>query len=333
VSARSKSNRAKNVTDLSDQNLLVSHHTNFWSEDEPGQWLCYDFKSMKVRPTHYEVLGLDNNSSNWRPESWVVEGSNDGKSWIEFDSREKATLSTFSISRSETVRMIRFRQTGPNNGEKHSLVLSGFEVFGSLFDLEATLKRFPVVPRQPQRVAQNRSEQFFPFTSEYFRDIIWHLTEQCGGNPHNRGAIVASAKSDKGSVPVQKAAELTNEAIFFVGRSCFWPRDEPDQWLCYDFKEKKVKPTHYAIMGLLGSSGWRPKRWVIEGSNDGSSWIELNRREDSEPSAFPVSRSEAVQMVRIRQIGLNACQKPSHALVLSGFEVFGSLVNRRLGEQ
>jgi hypothetical protein len=27
----------------------------FWSKHEPGQWICLDFKTLRIEPTHYTI--------------------------------------------------------------------------------------------------------------------------------------------------------------------------------------------------------------------------------------------------------------------------------------
>jgi hypothetical protein len=53
----------KNVTDLTSDSY-------FHSQSEPGQWVCWNFREMRVRPTDctIEAYGL---------KSWVVDGSLD----------------------------------------------------------------------------------------------------------------------------------------------------------------------------------------------------------------------------------------------------------------
>jgi hypothetical protein len=74
--------------------------------------------------------------------------------------------------------------------------------------------------------------------------------------------------------------------------------------------------------------------WTLEGSRDGSEWIELDRRKNNTDlnsqgatATFPVSRSDEVQMIRLRQIGKNSSN--SDYLTVSAIEVFGVLVESK----
>jgi hypothetical protein len=71
-----------------------------WTE---YQWGCWDFGHRRVDPTHYTIKGQ---RSRW----WVVEGSQDGRSWTELDRRagaEEATEGPFAISTRMECRFIR----------------------------------------------------------------------------------------------------------------------------------------------------------------------------------------------------------------------------------
>jgi hypothetical protein len=123
-------------------------------------------------------------------------------------------------------------------------------------------------------------------------------------------------------------------AADFMSNRIFRSDGDGSQWLCYDFLKLKVRLTHYTIKthstaALVGLNN--PKDWVIEGSNDGKKWVELDRRKNnkdlndfSAAKVFQVASSEPVSMIRLRQIGRN--HKGSKDLVAEAFEVFGSLL-------
>jgi hypothetical protein len=68
------------------------------------------------------------------------------------------------------------------------------------------------------------------------------------------------------------------------------------------------------------------KNWAVDGSDDGTLWTEIDRRENnSDPfsvKTFAVSRSGSFRKIQMGQTG------PNHgdsSLVLSAFEVFGAV--------
>jgi hypothetical protein len=62
-----------NLADLTSLNI-------FLSENKPGQWICWDFREMRICPTHYAVTVQF-------LKSCLVESSMDGTNWTEIDRR------------------------------------------------------------------------------------------------------------------------------------------------------------------------------------------------------------------------------------------------------
>jgi hypothetical protein len=100
--------------------------------------------------------------------------------------------------------------------------------------------------------------------------------------------------------------------------------DRPGQRICLDFKTLRIEPTHYTMRSFS------LKSWAVEGSDDGASWTEIDRRENNSDlsikgtvKTFVVSRSGSFGRIRLRQTG------PTHIgdnqLGVSAFEVFGAV--------
>jgi hypothetical protein len=53
-------------------------------------------------------------------------------------------------------------------------------------------------------------------------------------------------------------------------------KDEPNSWICVDFKEKRLRLQHYTLKSPDG--GCYCTDWVIEGSSDGSAWTLIDER-------------------------------------------------------
>jgi hypothetical protein len=123
---------AKNIADLKAKSA-------FTSSQLPDQWVCYDFKPHSVLPTHYSVRSFDGRPHSEHPKEWVLEGSEDGVTWIILDQQEKNFLldgrdriGSFQIAEPRLVHMIRFRQIGPNHLGNDYLIISALEIFGSI---------------------------------------------------------------------------------------------------------------------------------------------------------------------------------------------------------
>ena len=128
VTARTRTDMAKNVAELGTE--------YYQSKNRRDQWLCYDFKDWRVTPTSYSLRAFDCQY----PVSWVIEVSKES-SWEVIDrpiqSRDLTApfqTANFSIpSRlTEGVRFIRIRQTEKNSEGFDELVLTAFEIFGTL---------------------------------------------------------------------------------------------------------------------------------------------------------------------------------------------------------
>jgi hypothetical protein len=97
---------------------------------------------MKVKPTHYSIRSYYNSGVNYHHlKTWTVEGSNYGTAWIRLDERTNNrelnsanAVETLAISQPQPVRMIRLQETGPNHADPNDLIISSFEVFGTLLE-------------------------------------------------------------------------------------------------------------------------------------------------------------------------------------------------------
>jgi hypothetical protein len=93
-----------------------------------------------VNLTHYSIRSsYDGRVSHENLKSWAIEGSLDGNTWIELDRKEpndqlndENLVRTFALAHHKEVQIVRLRQTGKNHGGYDTLLLSAFEVFGSL---------------------------------------------------------------------------------------------------------------------------------------------------------------------------------------------------------
>jgi hypothetical protein len=114
----------KNVADL-------TSYVWFLSNDEPGQWICWDFHKMRLCPTHYTIR-------TYELKSWVVEASLDGENWTEIDRKtnnqdfKNMNTVSFSVSKPVESRFIRLTQTGKRHCGDDILDLYAVEFFGTL---------------------------------------------------------------------------------------------------------------------------------------------------------------------------------------------------------
>jgi hypothetical protein len=152
--------------------------------------------------------------------------------------------------------------------------------------------------------------------------IIAYLTQYCGGNVDDKNFVKITASStDRGNCKTLADFGIISE---------FHTNNTPNSWVSYDFQRMKVIVTSYSIRSRPESASHFPLSWILEGSRDGTNWVELDRRENdstfkqaSQIAHFECRRtdSQAMRMIRLRLTGKN-----SHGydfLCISGFEVFG----------
>jgi hypothetical protein len=151
--------------------------------------------------------------------------------------------------------------------------------------------------------------------------IISYLTRKHGGNVHDKGIVTITSQSvyeDNPKYATRSVADLASD-------SYFWSKDEPGQWVCWDFHEMRVHPTRYTIRSdeLI--------TWVIESSLDGEGWTEIDRKTDNNDfedmygmGSFAVSNSAECRFIRLTQTGVDAAGFDD--LLISAFELFGTLL-------
>jgi hypothetical protein len=123
TSVRDDDHAVRNVADLTSDSW-------FYSKDELGQWICWDFHEMRVHPTDYTIIscGL---------KSWVVESSLDGEAWTEIDRKTDSLnfdTAWYAVSNSAECRFIRLTQTGQRHYGYDYLSICAFEFFGTLLE-------------------------------------------------------------------------------------------------------------------------------------------------------------------------------------------------------
>jgi hypothetical protein len=160
-----------------------------------------------------------------------------------------------------------------------------------------------------------RSKVDFPMEVPNSTDgIIAYLTKKHGGNVHSRGIVTITSKSVGGAGTAPgNVADLTSESLF---RS----KDEPGQWICWDFGEMRVRPTHYTLRA------WGMRSWITEASADNKNWQPIDRQTNStyfkslSTVSFPISNATECRFLRLTE---HSDDRPTMALRV--VEFFGTL--------
>jgi hypothetical protein len=164
----------------------------------------------------------------------------------------------------------------------------------------------------------------YPYVAGHeFQGIVNALTKKCGGNVHEKGIVNITASSDASN----KAFRVANH-----GWNNYWySTSQPNSWICFDFKEKRISLEHYTLKSG-GDSGQHLVEWEMEGSNDCTTWTTLDKRNTQELNGNYIvktfecsseNRSKSFRYMRLRQTGRNSSN--ADYLQLCSIEFFASL--------
>jgi hypothetical protein len=134
---------AKNAADLETDSCFWSAYRGF-SSDIPhtrNNWVRYDFKETRIVPTHYAIRTHPFGPGNGHLKSWLVETSADGECWREVAREEDngqlngpSRTGTFAVADGGRCRFIRLVNIGRNHFGQDNILISAWEIFGSLIE-------------------------------------------------------------------------------------------------------------------------------------------------------------------------------------------------------
>jgi len=195
--------------------------------------------------------------------------------------------------------------------------------------VEAGQKKPTLLGRRAKEFAPSESllrwDNARPWQECPLRGIIAHLTQECGGNVHDRKVVSVTSNGVYGKAAVHSpahAADLDTDSIF--DSVC-----QQEAWLCYDFMGHEVTVTHYAIRSYSGiTGGCNLRSWAVDASKDGGRWQEIDRQDNCDDlraaggiAIFLVAKPQSARMVRLRRTGFN--HQGSLNFHISAFELFG----------
>ena len=168
-----------------------------------------------------------------------------------------------------------------------------------------------------------RLKRFNYNSSDEFNGIISHLKRKCGGNVHEKGVVNIKASSN--------GRNQCHQLVDYGTIDVWHTKNEPNSWVSFDFKEKKVSLSSYTLKSHAYWDRGHPVQWEIEGSNDESSWVSLDSRNTWEQCGKGVVKNyscnkgnhDFYRFIRMRQTGKNSSGE--HYLVFSQIELFGKL--------
>jgi hypothetical protein len=152
------------------------------------------------------------------------------------------------------------------------------------------------------------------------------LEEVSEGNLHDLGIVTLTTKSNSGADWSDPKHILHSDSD-----TAFQSADEPNQWICCDFHDRRVVPAFLQI----GTNGPLPLSIEVEGSIDGDDWTRFHCSlgVDSCSSVcwqiLGCSR-EGYRFVRMTQIGMNS--EGNHRLDIQWLDFGGTILDDR-GEE
>ena len=192
--------------------------------------------------------------------------------------------------------------------------------------LEKFKNRFIWHCNQEENNEEDQGTTFVLQREQPLNGIIAYLTDTSGGNVVDRDVINVIAQP-KDSSQLRAPRNLFD----LMGNNYFKSRDQPGQFFTIDFKDMRVSPTAYTIRSSNdGPGAGHPMSWVVEVSNDGWTWVEIDRRENCNDlndklvtRSFETRTGEQARMVRFRLTGPN--HNGHDYILMRAFELFGSL--------
>lgn len=149
---------------------------------------------------------------------------------------------------------------------------------------------------------KNKNESKHLLNESEFNGIIKYLTTKTGGNIHDNGTIEVTTNSlCKGQEP--------KYLLNFDYNGDYNASPNKKAWVCFDFKDKKIKITNYSIKSNCnGPNQFHLKSWILEVSNDGQNWTKIDERKNCQEvngpkktGTFSVQANDFSRYVRLNQ--------------------------------
>jgi hypothetical protein len=172
------------------------------------------------------------------------------------------------------------------------------------------------------------SVRFFPLKIGPPPDgIVAYLTRKHGGNPAAKGAVAVtlSGKYENHRMG-PNALDLATDTDACAGTTA-----DSAQYIDFDFRAMRVRPTHYWIRSYCVGSA-HLKSWALQCVDDLGPPIELDRRTNTselngrgKAASFEIAHPTRCRVIRL--ISTDSTHYPGNwRVIISGFELFGYLL-------
>ena len=182
-----------------------------------------------------------------------------------------------------------------------------------------------------QRYTQKSGKQFYASEQNKFNGIINYLREKSNGQIENE--INFNASSNSNNSENYKPKVVTQ---FENDNNYFYTDGEQNAWLCLEFREHRIIPTDYTIRSWnYSQNDCHPRSWVIECSNDNSSWEIVDEEKDCSHlngskyvHTFKMNHptNKEYKYIRMRITGPTWHSSTNYQLIINSFEIFGKII-------
>ena len=171
-----------------------------------------------------------------------------------------------------------------------------------------------------------RVKHDIPYQNKEFEGIFNYFQQQ--SNINNEVKLTASSEAG--------GCDLRN-LLKFGQTNYFYTNDLPNSWICFEFINHFIIPTHYTLKSEKsnGVNGRHPKSWVIEvsnNSNDANGWITIDTQRNNSSlngsnyvHTFSIKNkvTDRYKFIRIRQTDKNF--HGNNLLLLDSIEFYGQI--------
>ncbi|KAK8867177.1 hypothetical protein M9Y10_010153 [Tritrichomonas musculus] len=188
-------------------------------------------------------------------------------------------------------------------------------------------KRYGTAKKDDRKYKEFKSEK-----GHEFEGIMHYLTDLTGGNIHDNQTIEITSNSIHGSNHHPK------NLVDYQNNNFYHSKNDPSPFVLFDFKDRRVQISDYSIKTYSSgqNDGGHLRNWVLEVSNDGDSWEEIDSHsEDSKLNGSGITANFQVtnanngfyRYVKLRSTGYSWYNHPSnyHYIYFYFIEFFGKL--------
>lgn len=185
-----------------------------------------------------------------------------------------------------------------------------------------------LIPRM--KATKEKTKYFIPKPGREFEGFFNYASQQIQTEYHGANIFFSITASSEKS----ETTAVTNLLHPEDKTTYFDPKGFSEEWIQIKLSSGQFEMTHYSFMSWKDANkGTCPESWILQGSANGSTWIELDRVEHDRsllaPSAVSLFKVKSIcpPLVYFKFIQLNTCSTRNKRFILSGLEIFGKYIN------